>query len=384
LFALGVVAVMMLRQSLADVVRPVDPALALAIDADNAEVAASRAEQLLRLDPSNRAEAEKFARRALRRSPVSASGARMLATARDVAGDLQMARELMAYAENRSRRDFPTQVWLIEEAVNHNDIPRALQHYDIALRSSEATKPFLFPVLVKAIGQPPVVDGLIDTLSARPLWADAFLVQAGHEATDLHGLARLIAGLAERDYPVPFEASGPASARMVEAARYEDAWAIYAAMHHGAVREGVRDHTFINTATDAGPFAWRIIVGDAVMASPRRYGAQNALAYAAETGSGGVVARQLLLLSGGRFQLAGRLFDRRPDSPPAQIRLTCANSGQAIASMPAAGAVFSQGFAVPTGCTAQWLEVVVDGGGSPLGASGVIGNLHVQRELGNR
>ncbi|HMI18425.1 MAG TPA: hypothetical protein VK533_02655, partial [Sphingomonas sp.] len=265
----------MLRQSLADVVRPVDPALALRLDPDNADVAASRAEQLLRLDPSNRAEAERLARRALRRSPVSAAGARMLATARDVAGDPRMARGLMVYSESQSRRDLPTQVWLIQEAVDHDDIPRALHHYDIALRSSEATKPFLFPVLVKAIGQPPVVTGLIDTLVARPLWAAPFLELAARDAQDLDGLARLLGGLAGRGYPMPTAVAGEASARMVNAGRYESAWLVYAASHGHPAPALVRDPGFAHIeAVGAGPFEWMILTGNGLSAQTSRYGAR--------------------------------------------------------------------------------------------------------------
>jgi len=128
LAGLLVVAMAMLRDSLAFVIRPADPALALRIDPDNAEIQASRAEQLLRLDPSaNRRAAEELARQSLRRSPVSAAGATMLATARDLAGDTSTARRLMDYSESVSRRDLPTQLWFVEDAVRRNDIPLALQ-----------------------------------------------------------------------------------------------------------------------------------------------------------------------------------------------------------------------------------------------------------------
>jgi hypothetical protein len=378
LLALGVAAFLMLRQSLAEAVRPVDPALALRLDSDNADVAASRAEQLLRLDPSNRAEVERLARRALRRSPVSAAGARMLATARDVAGDSRRARALMVYSESLSRRDWPTQVWLIQDAVAHDDIPLVLHHYDIALRTSDATKAFLLPVLVKAIGQPPVVNALIDTLAARPQWAAPFLEVASRDAQDLDGLARLLQGLAGRGYPIATGVVTQASARMVDAGRYESAWLVYAASHGHPARAIVRDPNFAHIELyGAGPFEWTIVTGNGLTALSSRYGARDALTYSAATGAGGVIARQLLLLPPGAARLAGRSYEGAADGSSAQLRLTCAGSGQPIMTRAANQAIYIQDFAVPADCSAQWLEVVVDGGDSPLGASGAIGDLQI-------
>ena len=47
---------------------------------------------------------------------------------------------LFHFASSLSRRDVPTQLWLIEDAVRKNDIPGALSHYDAALRSSLASQ----------------------------------------------------------------------------------------------------------------------------------------------------------------------------------------------------------------------------------------------------
>jgi len=377
LVALATVSVVMLRDSLAFIVRPIDPALALRINPANSEVAASRAEQILREDPANRAIAERLARRALERSPVSAEGARMLATARDLTGDAAGARRLIAYSESLSRRDLPTQLWLIEDAVRHNDVLRALHHYDIALRSSDLTKALLFPVLIKAIAQPAVADGLVDILAARPLWADAFLETASRQAEDMDGLARLLTGLARRGLPIPAPVAAQAGARMVDAGHYAAAWQIYAMAHPGAVPGAVRDPDFQQIGDSGGPFLWTSIGASGLLAEPRRYGVHDALAYTAATGSGGVVARQLLLLPAGKAKLAGHSYGQGAGSPPAQLRLTCAGSGRPIGSVAATGDAFAGDFAIPADCPAQWLELFIEGGDNPLGASGAIGGLHV-------
>lgn len=380
LAGLLVVAVAMLRSSLAFVIRPIDPALALRIDPDNAEIQASRAEQLLRLDPSaNRRAAEELARQSLRRSPVSAAGATMLATARDLAGDTSAARRLMDYSESVSRRDLPTQLWFVEDAVRRNDIPRALHHYDIALRSSVVAKPLLFPVLIQATAQPAVVDGLIDRLAARPLWANPFLDQVSHDATDLGGLARLLAGVSRRGYAVPETAIRLSTARMVDAARYDLAWLVYAASHPRATPGAVRDPNFVGAGSDGGPFDWTLVAGEGVLAEPRRYGSKDGLSYVVATGAGGVAARQLLLVPHGTYRLTGQAFAQLAGSAPAQLRMRCAGSGTAIATVIATAK--DTGFAgrvvIPAACPAQWLELWVDGGENPAGAAGAIADLRV-------
>lgn len=376
LIALAALAVIMLRDSLAYVVRPINPELALRIDPTNAEVAASRAEQMLRDNPATGPQAEALARRALRRSPVSAAGARMLATTRDLAGDSASARRLMAYSESLSRRDLPTQLWLIEDAVRHDDIARALHHYDIALRSSDATKALLFPVLINAIAQPSVAEALASTLAMRPSWANPFLAQAAGQARDLDGLARLLTALGRRGYRFPDTVGAQAASRMVDAGRYELAWQVYATGHPGARQNGLRAPDFGAAGAMQGPFAWTILGGNGLFAEPRVYGDHNALAYNAATGAGGVVARQLIMLPQGRFSLAGRVFERSSEGSPAQLRLVCA-SGQSIASVAAATTPFSAEFAVPPGCPAQWIELAVDGGENPLGTSGAVGDLRI-------
>jgi len=377
LATLALIAALMLRHSLADVVRPFDVALAVRIDPTNAQAASSRAEQLLRDDPSRHGEAEILARQALRRSPVSASGARMLATARDLAGDAAAARRLMAYSERLSRRDLPTQLWLIEDAVARNDIAGALHHYDIALRSSDATKALLFPTLIKAIAQPPVVEQLIVTLAARPTWADPFIESASREASDLDGLAAMYAGLARRGFPLSDVAVAQASARMIDAERFTLAWRIYAASHPASARLALRDPDFAQAGSNTGRFEWILPAADGLIAGPRAYDHATGLGYSAATGAGGAVARQLLILGQGDFVLSGRILDRSPNSPPVQVHLSCAGGGQSIATIQAASARFFGRFTVPPICPAQWVEIMVDGGDNPLGSSGVIGGLRI-------
>lgn len=382
LAGLALVSVMMLRNSLAFVVAPIDPELALRIDPGNAEAATLRAEQLLRTETSasNRAVAEMLARRALNREPVMAGAARVLAVVRGLAGDEPGARRLMTYSESVSRRDLMTQLWLIQDAVDHNDIPAALRHYDTALRTVEAAKQLLFPIMVPATGHPAVVENLIRTLAARPVWADAFLAQVSANGPDLDGMATLLAGLARRGYPLPDAILAQATSRLVEGGRYQRAWQVYTAARPADGNAQPRDGDFEHVRDVPSPFDWSLPGGNGVSAEPQFGGVGNRLIYFAATGAGGVIARQLLLLGPGSFSLQVRGSVR--GAPIPRIRLTCAGGGRVIgaAGSSALGTgefAFAGRMNVPAGCPAQWFELLVDGGADPAGASGAIGPVRI-------
>jgi len=298
----------------------------------------------------------------------------MLATARDLADDQTTARQLMKYAESLSRRDLPTEMWFIEDAVRHNDIPTALHHYDIALRGSESAHSTLFSVLNGAIAQPEVTDALAQSLTARPMWADAFLQQAVQHAPDLSGLTRLLVELGRYGFPLPPTTTAVASARLVGAHRYEDAWQIYQAGHQDADRSGLRDPAFSKVNALGAPFEWALIQTNDFSAQP---GGGGRLAYTALTGAGGVVARQLLMLPPQQeFTLSGRSFDTQ-GRPTTRLRITCSDGRQIGEITIPSGDRFSGSFTAPSECRAQWLEILVDGGDSPAGAAGEIGELHL-------
>ncbi|HWI85424.1 MAG TPA: hypothetical protein VNT42_03755, partial [Sphingomonas sp.] len=227
-----------------------------------------------------------------------------------------------------------------------------------------------------------VVGPLIDTLAARPLWADPFLEQASREAPDPEGLTRLIVGLARRHYPLSATTVAQASARIADRGRYDLAWQVHRTGHPNAVRGQVQDPNFLAAGEAATPFGWSILGSNGVTAELRSYGAGNRLAYMAATGAGGPAARQLLLLPTGSFTLDAQASAIAADSPGPRLRLTCAGSGQIIAQVPttairAGDASLVGRFSIPSRCPAQWLEVVIDGGDSPAGASGEIGPVRV-------
>ena len=76
-----------------------------------------------------------YARRAIARGPLSISAYRVLGLMADSEGRPRAASALLHYAGRLSRRDFGTQLWLIQDAVNRNDAAAALAQFDVTLRA---------------------------------------------------------------------------------------------------------------------------------------------------------------------------------------------------------------------------------------------------------
>lgn len=369
-------AVAMLQNSLASILAIRAPALALSIDPGNADAQSRRAQQLQSdLTATSQDEVAQLARDALARSPVSATAAGLLAITRETDGDHPGAMRLIRYAESMSRRDFLTEALLIQQALGRNDIPSALHHYDIALRTTEASRPVLFPILISAIEHPEVISGLGRIFADRPPWGDLFLLTASRQSADLDQLAKLLIAIHEVHYSIPETAIVVAIDRMVDLHRYRLAQSIYSSVYPGKIGP-VRDELFAATGLRHTAFDWRLPEIDGVMTAPIEASGRGALSIHAVTGSGGVVARQLLMLPTGKYQLRARLT-HTSGAGSAWVRFTCAKSNDLIAEFrPLAANGWLRGALISDpSCEAQWIEIVIDAGDEPSGFAGVIGRL---------
>ncbi len=129
-------------------------------------------------DPATLAKVEAMAKQSLRGGALNPVAIRLLGYVADARGDQKKAREFMLLSQKVSRRDFGTQLWLIEDAVKRNDKKQALYHYDIAMRTTPSSFPLLFPTLTGALDDPEVRAGLAPYVKAAPEWLLSFLPHA--------------------------------------------------------------------------------------------------------------------------------------------------------------------------------------------------------------
>lgn len=376
--SLGIAAT---AHSLAFAVRKGDIALARTLGPGDGRLIALDAQARSQLPPSprQRAEVGRLAVDAIVRDATALPAIDALALIRLQSGDLQSGRTLFAYSMRLSRRDLPAQLWAIEDAVARNDVPRALYHYDVALRSSAPSAGVLFPVLAQAIANAPIRKALVNRLASGPLWSEAFLSYAADNGPDFIASAQLFEQLQRHGIVPPSYARAALIGRLIERRQYEAAWHFYASASPVIVRYASRNPRFDITPSDPTAFDWAALSEAGVSASVEG----GALSFSASPGVGGPLARQLQMLPAGRYRLTGIVADL--DQPPASRpywSLTCVDGrevGQVKVPAASSGATrFTGDVVVPPGCPAQWLNFVAQQTDGMQGLSGTIRTVSIR------
>ncbi|WP_375402491.1 tetratricopeptide repeat protein [uncultured Sphingomonas sp.] len=382
LLALGLFT---LRVTAGNVFANRNPALAMRFSPDNARALGKSARTLVltKQTPDALAETTRLARRALARNPAEIDAVVALGVTYDLAGRTRDAARLFEYSERLSRRDLATQLWLIEAAVRRDDVPGVLRHYDTALRTSRAAPSILFPILVQAVTGTDMIDPLSAVLARRPIWSYQYIQQLAQTGQDFDAMDALYKALHRRGGLVPEETIASASARMVEARRFDLAWSLYTTFNPGAGRGGVRDGAFRRIRTAPTPFDWTLSDVPALsLGAVEDEGGM--LRFSTTSGAGGLAARQLLLLTRGPHRLSAKAYDVvAGDAERPELRVTCAGSAEPLARAPIGaadlrGSVVGAAFEVPGGCPAQWLELHVPAADGPTPVSGGIGRIAVR------
>lgn len=365
LLALMVVAAVVARVSLSNGLARSSPATALAIDGHNAIAAAERAEALVRAGKveGERREIARLSQVALARDLTQVKAASALGIVRDLDGRSAQASKLIEFAQRISRRDLTSQLWLIEDAVRAGDVPRAVAHYDIALRVSKRSPAILFPVLISAVEEPQVAAALADRMRAEPNWAGPFLYELGRQNVAPQAVVRLYQELARRGAHYDVRNAEIFIQRAVGAGDIAPAWQVYRLIEPGAASAIVRNGGF-DRPTRAVPFDWEMTSdGDVIAARDQRDG-ESVMRLEGTTGTGGLAARQLILAPPGRHRLDVMVYElNQPPASRPYVRLKCVGSGVEAARIELpnganGGTAMRAAFGIPAErCTAQWLEL---------------------------
>lgn len=342
------------------------PATALFWNPSSADAHAQAGARLLLDQAGGKAmeQVRDHAARSLARQPVNPVAARLLGFVAAQNGRLTEAERLVGFAERMSRRDLPTQLWLIESNVQRGDIPAVLLHYDRALRTNRRARNTLFPVLGAAADEPAVRAPLARFLAHRPQWWRPFMdsyVPKAQSSASLFAFARAL----RMDRPPSFDPwmLQAIEKRLVELTAYASSAALYNAAHGlpPGDRTPLRNGNFEQPGS-WDPFDWNLVDEENLsavrQANPVR-DRGNALFLLASNGRGGDLAAQLTLLAPGRYVLAAEVggVSGDPLAYP-QLIVRCARDGREILrqSFPPAsetGRPWRLAFAVPTGCDAQ-------------------------------
>jgi len=329
---------------------------------------------------ADRAKAIRLAHEALRRDPTTIIAATTLGLDVGLRGQDAAARRLLAYSQKLSRRDFPTQVWAIEDAVNRNDIPAALHGYDVALRTSRNAPQLLFPILASAITDPSIRAGLIPTLRRNPSWRHAFVEFVAENGPDPQATAHLFRGLHQAKVAISDQANATVTKALVEKNLPDAAWTFYASLHPGADRRISRDPRFTAIVSTPAPFDWVPLGSQGISTSFQRDDRGGIFDFSAPASVGGPLLTQMQMLPPGNYQLTGHSsgIDQPAASLPYWV-LSCAGGRElgrvTVPNSVHAGGTFSGSFTVAADCPVQSLTFVAQPSDAISGVSGQIDQL---------
>lgn len=293
------------------------------------------------------------ARLDLARDPLDPALERNLALSLDRAGDTLGADRLMTFAGGRSRRDTPTEDWLLVRRLSQGRYGEAFQAADTLLRRGidEGKRARLFTLLVAAAHYDASRPALVSRLAPSPWWRLAFMRELAAHA-DPADTRRVLAALAATRKPAVDLELAPYLDRLVDRRDYRAAardWRDFSRPR--------RNPAEVNDLKARPPFGWSPAYGE---------GASSALeGRALRVDYDGYAApqlpRRLVALAPGLYRITWR--EKAEGDPRMAVRVLCAGAETPLAAATAqtggAPRFRSLDFVVPpSGCEGQWIAIV--------------------------
>lgn len=389
----GYVAWLSFIHAVANVTWQQNPDMALRFVPNHPLALSRKADELFaeKQDPATLKKVEEMAKESLRGGALNPVAIRLLGYVADVRGDRKKARELMLLSQKVSRRDFGTQLWLIEDAVARGDKKQALYHYDIALRTTPSSFSILLPTLIGALDDPEVRSALAPFLKAAPAWLPAFLGEAINTADNPANVADVLvkAGpLPDRD---DYRALSNNLLLQLAAKSKFPAFRQYYLSLPGAKDASLQAASLTKATVNLRyPAAgWQLVENPAIGGSFSQADNQGRHSLAAFAGSGerGELMRKYLYLTPGNYSFAAR-YTAQDSAPDGEIRweLQClsaaGNKNIWFTGNPVRKGKSSdtQEFTLDTGCPNQMLMLQVAGGSGQLGAEFTLQSVDIIRQ----
>lgn len=362
------------------------PQFALRLDPGNALALANLADRRFSAAPARSADvAEPLARRSLRAQGLNPGALRTLGYVAEVRKAPKRATALMEMSIAQSRRDRGAQLWMIEHAVQNDNVAGALRNYDVALRTSRANAELLYPILTGALDDAAIRTAFIPYVRARPVWMQGFLA---HAISNSAHPERIAAMLLQTSGALADPRNGEINERLIERliaqGSSEAARRVYLATPgRSAARLTSPALDPRDTSQRDGTLGWRLTI-EANRQAVLDIGTGGAPMLHVETSAGnsGRVAEKLLFLPSGRYAFAASTEQAQLGEEGAlQWRLICvagAASREIWATRAKAGPLAAT-FDIPSGCPHQSLTLDIVGSEAMPAASADIGGIAVRR-----
>ena len=382
--AAAVLGFISVSHSLAYRVEHTDPAHAHQFAPGDGRITAELATKRFVTRPvaGQRSEPAVLARLALRQDPTAVHAAATLGLQAQMRGDTARARRLFGYAQKLSRRDFQTQLWAIEDAVGRGDIPGALNHYDLALRTSSDAPTLLFPVLAAAIEDPDIRAALAVKLAGNAPWAPGFIGYLAGPATSPKFMAALFNDMRRRGGTLSAGAATATVNALFRDDAVDQAWRFYQSLRPGVDRRRLRDPGFTADLEAPSVFDWTPVNDGTISTSIQPAAGGGVFEFSAPSSIGGALLQQVQLLPPGDYRITGRssTIEQSERALPYWV-LTCRDGRElgrvTVPNSAQANGVFSGRLRVPADCPVQTLALVARASDAIGGMSGQINRVRL-------
>ena len=388
----GYLAWLSFIHAVANITWDTNPDVALRYVPDHPLALSRKADEMFaeKQDPATLAKVEAMAKQSLRGGALNPVAIRLLGYVADVRGDTKKARELMLLSHKVSRRDFGTQLWLIEDAVARGDKKQALYHYDIAMRTTPSSFPILFPTLTGALSDPEVRVALAPIVRQAPIWLSSYLSEAINTVENPANLADVLlkaGGLPEDE---GYQNLSNALLGQLAAKNKFPAFRQYYLTLKGnkpaAFQSAALTKDTVNVRYPA--MGWQVVENVGIGGSFSQPDTKGRFSLSAFAGSGerGEVMRKMLFLEPGNYRFQAQ-YSALEGVSDAEIRwdMQCmspaGNVGKWFVSTPVRRGNFAQvqDFKVDKACPSQLLIMQAAGGSNQLGAEFTLRSVDVTK-----
>ncbi len=330
------------------------------------------------------------ARARLRENPLDAPAMRALAFHYSLVGSKKKSAELAKMASEMSRRERLAQLLLAQDAAEKGDGAVAMEHFDLALRTTESGREQIFELLTKSGDNPEVFAALLPLATDKSAWMPDYLLYSSRNSpTGPKNAAKLLlAGDVNAKRKIIDTVGTEILTLLAIRGEYGDLRQLYGLMSAG--RDDITRDARITKQTmvaDAGPLAWTAVndvsVGAAI--GNDKAGKTVASAYASRN-SGGVAIRRILALPPGTYRLAeNRRLLVESDGAKAYWTMKCPSlpGSPVIWTGPQDQVGYSAkglpGPSISKNCPVQELELNMVGGSALSGVELVIENFNLLR-----
>ena len=309
-----------------------------------------------------------LADRSLAAAPFNARALRVRGLAASRRGAVEQADQLLTLAGNWSLRDDPAHAWLVEHRLRQGSYGSAFAHADTLVRRRRDLHEKVFNLFTTAAVQDPrALPPLVRLLAASPPWRTSYLLSVQRR----EGADAVVLSLALALQTTATPLTDRELSRVYESWSAERRYTAIRALRRGLARPPtdaeIQNGDFSTPVENQlPPFGWTLGTAPGLMVEIMEDDGlpENAALRVVSDGYGEpTVARQLVLLSPGRYTFSGRYRLENVAETAFEWSVRCVEGGPPLAEIrlpleePQVGGwtAFATGVTVPEGCTAQRL-----------------------------